>query len=142
LFHAASPLSIAQLYAELDGRRYLGGGIEADGSFEAKISGSFSVAVLCCRPERTPSTTLWLGTQDGCGFFNTGGRHARSRQVAQTSVFEVCGLFTMNQKKAADLQLVATVSAFLTVGFCRRERPTVNHRTIDRGYPLAAATGS
>ena len=31
---------------------------------------------------------------------------------------------------------VATVSAFLTVGFCRWEKPTVNHRTIDRGYQL------
>jgi hypothetical protein len=33
-------------------------------------------------------------------------------------------------------ELVATVSAFLTVGFCRWEKPTVNHRTIDRGYPF------
>ena len=31
--------------------------------------------------------------------------------------------------------LVATVSAFLTVGFGCEERPTVNHTTIDRGYP-------
>jgi len=23
------------------------------------------------------------------------------------------------------------------VGFCRWEKPTVNHRTIDRGYPLS-----
>jgi hypothetical protein len=29
---------------------------------------------------------------------------------------------------------VATVSGFLTVGFCRWEKPPVNHRTIDRGY--------
>ncbi len=29
---------------------------------------------------------------------------------------------------------VATVSDFLTVGSCRWEKPTVNHRTIDRGY--------
>ncbi len=28
----------------------------------------------------------------------------------------------------------AAVSAFLTVGFCRWEKPTVNHSTIDRGY--------
>jgi len=34
-------------------------------------------------------------------------------------------------------KLAATVSAFLTVGFRRREKPTVNHRTIDRGYLLA-----
>ena len=33
-------------------------------------------------------------------------------------------------------KLVATVSAFLTVGFCRWEKPAVNHRRIDRGYPL------
>ncbi len=30
--------------------------------------------------------------------------------------------------------MVATVSAFLTVGFCRWEKPTANHRTIDCGY--------
>jgi hypothetical protein len=33
-------------------------------------------------------------------------------------------------------KIQATVSAFLTVGFCRWEEPTVNHRTIDRGYQL------
>jgi hypothetical protein len=33
-------------------------------------------------------------------------------------------------------QLVATVSALLTVGLCRWGEPTVNHRTIDSGYPL------
>jgi tetratricopeptide (TPR) repeat protein len=32
---------------------------------------------------------------------------------------------------------IATVSAFLTVGFCRSEKSTVNHTTIDRGYPMA-----
>ncbi len=32
----------------------------------------------------------------------------------------------------------ATVSAFLTVRFCRWETPTVNHRTIDSGYRLRA----
>ncbi len=35
---------------------------------------------------------------------------------------------------------VATVSAFLPVGFCRWEKATVNHRTIDRGYRLPLPT--
>ena len=30
----------------------------------------------------------------------------------------------------------ATVSAFLTSGFCRGGKPTVNHRTIDRRYHI------
>ena len=34
-------------------------------------------------------------------------------------------------------ELVATVSASLTEGFCRSEKPTVNHRTIDRRFPLS-----
>ncbi len=32
---------------------------------------------------------------------------------------------------------VGTVSAFLTVGFCLWEKPTVNHWTIDCGYRLS-----
>ncbi|MGH9432862.1 MAG: hypothetical protein ACRD3T_15095 [Terriglobia bacterium] len=32
------------------------------------------------------------------------------------------------------LQRVATVSAFLTVGFSLESRPTVNPTAIDRGY--------
>jgi len=35
------------------------------------------------------------------------------------------------------LQRVARVSAFLSVGFCRRERPTANHSTIDRAHRRA-----
>ena len=38
--------------------------------------------------------------------------------------------------KANNNERVA-VSTFLTVGFCRWEKPTVNHRTIDRGYRVA-----
>ena len=36
-------------------------------------------------------------------------------------------------------QRVATVSAFLTVGCCGREKPAVNHATIDGGYQLPRA---
>jgi hypothetical protein len=67
LFHNVSPLSVVQLYAELNGGRYLEAEKEADGSFGTKISGSFSVAELCCRPERTPSTIVWVVMRVGCG---------------------------------------------------------------------------
>ena len=36
------------------------------------------------------------------------------------------------------IERVATVTAFLTVGFCRWKKPTVNHRAIDRGYGLSS----
>jgi hypothetical protein len=38
-------------------------------------------------------------------------------------------------------QRVATLSALPTAGFCRWEKPTVNHRTIDRGYRLWTTIG-
>ena len=39
--------------------------------FRTKTPGSFSVAVPYCRPERTPSTTIWVGGRNGCGLFIT-----------------------------------------------------------------------
>ena len=45
------------------------------------------------------------------------------------------GLDARLNRGGRGLQEVATFSAFVTVGFCRCQKPTVNHRTIDGGPP-------